>query len=115
VCEPNRTCYNRAVTLYSGCLNRHKISLDSLAIIKSTRFLRHILVEQLAAMFLIRWLKRNIKNKAVSYIKSVARNSSNALSSADFSLNYQVTIVDRHKSIVILVVDPFIDKRIHYS
>jgi hypothetical protein len=26
----------------------------------------------------------------------VARNSSNALSSADFSLNYQVTIVDRH-------------------
>ena len=29
-------------------------------------------------------------------IDIVARNSSNALSSADFSLNYQVTIVDRH-------------------
>ena len=29
-------------------------------------------------------------------IFSVARNSSNALSLADFSLNYQVTTVDRH-------------------
>jgi hypothetical protein len=29
-------------------------------------------------------------------LNSVARNSSNALSSADFSLNYQVTTVDRH-------------------
>jgi Ca2+/H+ antiporter len=31
----------------------------------------------------------------IRYIQFVARNSSNALS-ADFSLNYQVTIVDRH-------------------
>jgi hypothetical protein len=30
------------------------------------------------------------------HYNTVTRNSSNALSSADFSLNYQVTIVDRH-------------------
>ena len=29
-------------------------------------------------------------------LRHVAKNSSNALPSADFSLNYQVTIVDRH-------------------
>jgi hypothetical protein len=44
------------------------------------------------------------ENRKVLKVRGVVRNSSNATSLADFSLNYQVTIV-----IVILVVDRHID------